>query len=75
MKKSDCAGCYHNFYNTTTKECWSFNPKNKKIKRMLIHKDEMPPYKHKVKLYPECYTEQHSVLVDSDNLTDEGYWK
>lgn len=74
MDKKDCIGCYQNFYNTKTKECWSFCKSRKKVKRILVHRDQMPPFKAKPKAYPECYSGQQYVLVDPKNLTKEGYW-
>ena len=64
MNKSDCTGCYNDFYNHRTNcdgksECWLF--KNAKIiTRYKIHKDtpqDKPSRFFKVEK-PNCYLQQ-----------------
>lgn len=79
MEKSDCAGCYNNFYNGNNNhgvtECWSFASATLEP-RLLIHVDQAPPYnKDDAELHPTCYKRQRFVTVKPEALDDEGYWK
>lgn len=74
-----CAGCQDDFYNGHNpygiKECWML--KTAKLEpRVLIHIDQMPPYKNlKPKPMPTCYKAQRFVTVKPDAIGADGYWK
>jgi hypothetical protein len=66
MTKDKCSGCRNDFYNDHNplgvKECWSFkDAKLIKLKRVYI--DQVPPWKQKAEIYPNCYHEPRYVFV------------
>ena len=73
MKKSNCSGCYNNFYNQgsvdgNTKECWMF--KNAKmIWCKLIPNDVYPQeyWKYKKQRLPSCYRILGKHVFTSEN--------
>lgn len=62
MDMKHCRGCYNDFYNTGTKQCWSFKDATL-IFRKEVHVDQVPPWKQKAKLLPSCYRKQRYVYV------------
>lgn len=81
MKKSDCAGCYQDFYNYRTgfdgaTTCWSFDEKKKLEKRYVVSVEQRPPFgKHDIRKVPPCYSPQRYACVPVDSITKDGYWK
>ena len=42
-QKSDCTGCYDNFYNSDDKKCWSLENATL-VKKKLVHINDIPPW-------------------------------
>lgn len=76
IKKTDCYGCRNNYYNGQgAKECWSFKDATME-KRIVIHRDQMPPYKSKPEWKPSCwYGDTGLHAIKPEVLTKEGFWK
>lgn len=74
----DCVGCLDDFYNGNNSlgitRCWGLNSATF-VKRIEIHVDQCPPYRHKPTLVPSCYSKARHVMVNPDALTATGYWK
>lgn len=78
MTKDNCAGCRNNFYNgnnpLNVRECWSF--KDAKLeKRIVVHRDQPPPYKQRAVMKPNCWHGNGLIAVRPEALTKEGYWR
>ena len=75
-----CSGCRNNFYNGRQNlngtTCWSLESA-KVVKRLFIHRDQMPPYKNeKTRDTLSCwYGDTGMRAVDPNSITAEGYWK
>lgn len=72
IKKSDCHGCYKEFYNCggvdgKTNKCWSFDGAAKSLGR--IHSiDALPEnYRGRFKLIPDCYRKQRFFIERKSN--------
>lgn len=62
IKRTDCFGCYNEFYQSSTRKCWSFEGAEMKMGR-LQHKDTLPKdYKGRFKLIPDCYIYQNGFV-------------
>lgn len=78
--KSDCSGCYNDFYNRGNNglngECWSFKEASEKpmIDLILVYVEEMPPHRGKPTKHPVCYRKQRYVGYRPDQLVN-GYTK
>lgn len=78
--KTMCNGCRDDFYNHRTNfdgstECWHYKDA-KVVKRMVIHINQMPPYKQKPETVLSCRTQERFVIVDPEkSLNAAGYWK
>lgn len=75
--KSDCSGCYNDFYNHgagLNGECWSLDDAKKEpmIDLILVHVEEMPPHRGKPVKKPTCYRKQRYVGYRPDQLRN-GY--
>lgn len=78
MTKEKCNGCRNNFYNDNNplgvKECWSF--KSAKLEnRIVLHKDQPPPYKSRPTMKPNCWHGNGYIAIKPDVLTKKGFWK
>jgi hypothetical protein len=79
MDVSRCNGCHNDFYNGNNdlgvKRCWSLD-KARLCKRLRIHVDAPPPYKHvKPEMLPSCYQQSRFVFVDPGQIRADGYWR
>lgn len=68
--KSDCEGCYDNFYNGNNDlgviECMRFST-GKMIVQKKIHINDVPPWKNNLVLgVPNCYHVSGYVFVDPE---------
>ena len=67
-KKSRCAGCRDNFYNSdnsNTGECWSF-AEAKVVSKKEVHIDQRPPWDQKPGKFLDCYRKPRHVYVNPD---------
>lgn len=73
MDKKHCIGCEDNFYNRNNpfniEKCWHLKDA-KLIKRKRVGINEVPPWKRKSELLPDCYSQKGCVFVDP-NLNKE----
>lgn len=74
--KSNCSGCYNDFYNYNCGgECWS--PKKARlVYRVKVGVNENPPYLNKKKeKLPDCWRGQRVVAIKPEAIGKDGYWK
>ena len=58
-QKSDCAGCYDNFYNSDDKKCWSLENATL-VKKKLVHINDIPPWNTQpIRIVPTCWHGQY----------------
>lgn len=74
-----CAGCRQNFYNGNNplgvSQCWNLKDA-KMVKRVLIHIDQMPPYRNvKPERVPSCYSRQRFIAVAPEKIGADGYMR
>jgi hypothetical protein len=82
IDRKDCAGCHDDYYNSSLTipdgMCWS-RKSGKMVWRIQIGIDEPPPYiNKKKKKVPSCWHgggSNRTIMVNSKNLTIDGYWK
>ena len=67
-QKSDCAGCYDNFYNSHDKKCWSLDDATL-VRKKLVHINDVPPWNTQpIGIVPTCWHGQH-VRAKEPNRT------
>lgn len=67
-QKSDCQGCYDNFYNGGDKECWSLKNATL-VKKKLVGIDDVPPWTTQpIRMVPTCWNGQR-VRAKEPNQT------
>ena len=66
--KSDCGGCYNNFYNGGGKTCWYLENATLERKK-LVGVDDVPPWKTQpIKLVPSCWRGQRTIAIDPKRI-------
>ncbi len=74
--KQLCSGCYNDVYNHGcggAKECWSFSGSTVE-KRIMIHVDQVPPYKQKPQWVLSCFKPQRMVAAKPKAIGKDGFW-
>ncbi len=78
--KSDCVGCYNDFYNHRTNfdgksECWNLKTATKQRARD-VPISLCPPFLHlPFVVRPSCYRASGFVRVKPEDLTADGLWR
>lgn len=68
IDRKHCAGCRNDYYNDgagLNGTCWS-RKDAKLVKRLKVHINDVPPWKHPAKDYPDCYRAAQFVMVDPE---------
>jgi len=66
LDRKHCAGCRNDYYNDGAGlhgTCWS-RKDAELVKRRKVHINDVPPHKHKLKLYPNCYRASQHVMME-----------
>ena len=70
MDSKYCLGCSEDFYNGKNplgvEKCWMLRTA-KLIRRVRVHINEWPPWRHEAQWLPTCYCESQYVFVLPDN--------
>jgi len=66
MKKTDCVGCYNNYYNGNNdigvRECLYFSSA-KIVRRKQVHINQQPPWTQRPISVPDCYRQGGYIFV------------